>query len=162
MREIDEARLEPARKNASTNAARYLDNVERIASALHAARDALAGDDGGATGALGAASAALAGVAKFDERLRDMSARASALQADAGDLAADVAGALDAAEYDPAELEAINARLELLERLKRKYGGTLDGVLGCGAPARELVDEYENRDRRVAELTRRRRRLRAS
>ena len=152
-REIDEARLEPGEEERLNERRAFLDNVERIASALHAARNALAADDGGATGALGAAGAALAGVARFDERLRDMSARASAVQADAVDLAADVAGALDAAEYDPDELEAINARLELVERLKRKHGGTLDGVLDAALRARELVDEYENRDRRVAELT---------
>jgi DNA repair protein RecN (Recombination protein N) len=124
-REIEEARLEPHEAERLDERRSYLDNVERIATALNAAREAFAADDGGATGALGAASVALAGVARFDEGLREMAQRASALQADAVDLAAQVAGAFDAAEYDPAELETINARLDLIDKLKRKYGGSV-------------------------------------
>jgi DNA repair protein RecN (Recombination protein N) len=152
-REIEEARIEAGEIERLTERRIFLDNVERIALALHAARDALAADDGGATGAMGAAGVALGGVAKFDGRLSEMAARAAALQAETVELAADVAGAADTAEYDPAELEAINVRLDLIERLKRKYGGTIEELHAAGRQARQTIDEYENRDRLVAELT---------
>ena len=151
-REIDDARLEPHEEERLAERRRYLDNVERIARALNAAREAFAAEEGGATGALGAASVALSSVANFDDGLRQMAERSSALQAETGELAAEVGRALDAAEYDPQELEAINARLDLIERLKRRYGGSVDEAIAVARRARETIDEYENRDRRVAEL----------
>jgi DNA repair protein RecN (Recombination protein N) len=131
---------------------RFLDNVERIATALRTANEALAGDDASAVGALGAAGAALDGVANVAENLGEMAAQASALQSEANDLAARVAGALEATEYDPRELERINERLDALDRLKRKYGGTLDAVLARAREAERIVAEYEQREERDAEL----------
>ena len=151
-REIEEARLDPGEEERLRERQAYLENVERIASALHAAHEALAGDERSAIGALGAAGAALAGVGKYDAALREMSERISAFQADAVELAADAARALETAEYDPSELEAINARLDAIERLKRKYGASVDEVVAAGARARALVEDYEGRSARAAEL----------
>ena len=152
-REIDEARLESSEVERLTERRIFLDNVERIVLALHSAREALAADDGGATGAIGAAGVALAGVAKFDGRLSEMAARAATLQAEVVDLAGDVARVADAAEYDPAELEAINLRLDLIDRLKRKYGGSVEELRAVAQQAHRTIDEYENRDRLVADFT---------
>ncbi|HMF28825.1 MAG TPA: AAA family ATPase, partial [Candidatus Cybelea sp.] len=60
IREIEEARLEPGESERLRERREYLDNVERIAAALHAAHEALAGDERGATGTLGNAAASLA------------------------------------------------------------------------------------------------------
>lgn len=152
VRDVDEARIEPGEIDRLTDRRGYLDNVERIAGALHAAREAFAADERGATGALGAAAAALSSVAKYDGELDAMARRALAMQSDVRELAGDVASALDAAEYDPAELEAINARLDLIERLKRRYGGTLEDIVAAARDARTIVDDFENRDQRVSEV----------
>ncbi|MBV8066819.1 MAG: DNA repair protein RecN [Candidatus Eremiobacteraeota bacterium] len=154
VREIEDARLQIGEIEALEQRRAYLDNVERIATALHAAHEALAADDRGAVEALGAAAGALGVVAKFDETLRALAQRVSALQTDAGEIAAEFSSALDAAEYDPVELEAVNARLEILDRLKRKYGPTIEEILVCATQARAIVEEYEGRDRRVAQLER--------
>jgi DNA repair protein RecN (Recombination protein N) len=150
LRELEEARLEPEEVERLTERRSYLDNVERIASALHAAHEALAGEETSATAALGMADAALAGVGKFNAALRHMAQRASGLQADAADLSADVARALESADYDPLELESINARLASIERLKRKYGGDVNDLLAHARRARETIEDYESRDRRLA------------
>lgn len=151
LREIDEAKIEPGEIDGLKERSDYLTNVERIAGALSAAHEALAGDEGGAASALGSAAAALAAVTKFSGTLREMTERLTALQSDAGELAADVARALADAEYDPVELETVNARLERLERLQRKYGDGLHEVLAYAQRARRTVEEYENRDRSAAE-----------
>ncbi len=150
VREIEEARLEPGEAERLNERRKYLDNVERIAIALHAAREALAGDERSASGALGSAAVALSGVERFGGQLQAMARQAAALQSDAGDLAADVARALEATEFDPAELEAINARLDLLDRLKRKYGGDIHELVAHAQRAREAIDEYESRDALLA------------
>jgi DNA repair protein RecN (Recombination protein N) len=153
VREIDEARLESGEFARLTERRSFLDNVERIASALHAAHEALAADETGATTALGAASVSLGNIGKFNAHLRALAQRAAALQADAGELAADLARELDATEFDPAELEAINARLDLLDRLKRKYGEDLEALIAHADRARRTIDEYESRDRLIAQHT---------
>jgi DNA repair protein RecN (Recombination protein N) len=152
LQEIEAARLEPGERERLNERHAYLDNVERIATNLHSAHDALNAEERGAATGLGIAAAALAGVAKYDESLRAIAERASALQSDADELCAELARALDAAEYDPAELETINARLDLIERLQRKHGATIDEVLAAAGAARTIIDEYEGRDRHVAGL----------
>jgi DNA repair protein RecN (Recombination protein N) len=150
-REIEEARLEPSEFERLRERRGYLDNVERIALALHAAREALSADEAGATAVLGAASVALASIGEFDTQLHVLAQRASALQSDAGELAGDLGRAFDATEFDPAELEAINARLDLLDRLRRKYGADVEEIIAHAQHARRTIDEYESRDRVIAE-----------
>ncbi len=51
---------------------------------------------------------------------------------------------------DPARLDAVTARLDLLQRLKRKYGGELDAVIACGREAKQDLAELEALDERLA------------
>jgi DNA repair protein RecN (Recombination protein N) len=146
VREIEDARVESAELERLAERRGYLDNVERIATALSAAGNALTQEEPGATNALGAAAAALATIGRFGDELQAMAERAAALQSEAGELAADVARALEATEFDPTELETINARLALLERLARLYGGNLDEVIERARGARRTIEEFENRD----------------
>lgn len=153
LREIEEVRPEPGEDRRLDERRRFLDNVERITAALRRANESLAADDAGAAGALGNAGVSLAAIAHIDARFAEMAAQAAALQSEANELAATVAGALDDSEFDPLELEGINERLESLDRLKRKYGGTIEAVLERAAHLRTVVDGFEGRDRQVAELT---------
>lgn len=149
--EIGEAHLEPGELERLGERRGYLDNIERIAAALQIAREALTSDESGATASIGSAAVALSRVAKFDASLQGMAQRAAALQSDAGDLAGDVARSLDAMEFDPVELESINTRLALIDRLKRKYGGDIDEIIAYATRARRDLDAYENRDRVTSE-----------
>jgi DNA repair protein RecN (Recombination protein N) len=152
LEEIEGARLQAGEEERLNERRRYLENVERIESSLRRAREALADEEAGAAAALGEAEVALSAIAPIGGELGAMAQAASVLQSEANDLAAAVARALEAAEFDPAELESINARLDQLDRLKRKYGGSVEQVMGYAAQAREAIDAYEGRDRRVAEL----------
>lgn len=131
---------------------RYLDNVERVALSLRTAREALAGDEMSAASALGAATAALQGVAAITAELGAMAAQLSALQSEVNDVAASISGALEATEYDPVELEKINERLDALDRVKRKYGGSIDAVLSHATESAKVVSAYEQRGERDSEL----------
>jgi DNA repair protein RecN (Recombination protein N) len=152
LEEIESAAPQPGEDQRLSERRRYLDNVERIALALRGAHEALGGDDGSATGALGVASAALHGIADISSDLRVMADEAAALQSETTDLATAIARALDATEFDPAELESINARLDILERLKRKHGGTIEAVLVAATHASGVVETFDSRDERTAAL----------
>jgi DNA repair protein RecN (Recombination protein N) len=145
-REIEDAQLDPAQLEQLRERRAYLDNVERIAVALGAAHEALTLNDSAATQGLGTAAAALTGIATFGEGLREMAQRAVTLQTEASELGADVARELDSTEFESGELEAINLRLALIERLQRRYGGTIDEVIERARRARATVEEFENRD----------------
>jgi DNA repair protein RecN (Recombination protein N) len=152
LREIESVKPEVGEVERHRERQRYLDNAQRIAEALRRARESLAGDDCGATEALGEASSALASIAEILPRFAAMAETATALQSQVNDLAAETAGALEGGDLDPKELDAINARLDALERLARKHGGSLESVLDHATEARAIVEAYEGRDRREAEL----------
>ncbi len=150
-REIDAARLTAGEEERLDERRRRLDNLQRVVEALERSRVALAGDDSGAVAALGDAAASLRSVADVSPSFHAMSEQASALQSEAGELASAVAAAAES-DLDPAELDAINARLELIDGLKRKYGDSIERVLEHGEKARATAAEYEGRDRRIADL----------
>jgi DNA repair protein RecN (Recombination protein N) len=152
-REIDEARLELGEDERLDTRRRFLDNAERIAAALRRAHEALAGEEQGAITALGDASVALSSLNEVAAELGAIGAQTSALQSETGEVAAAIAKALESTEFDAGELEAINARLDSIDRLKRKYGASIEAVLAHAKEAHAIADEYEGRDRRVAELS---------
>ena len=152
LEEIDGAVPEPGEDERLTERRRFLDNVERIAAALRIAHGALGADDTSASEALGVAAAALHGIADISAPLRSMADAAAAFQSEVTELATRIARELDATDFDAGELEAINARLDVLDRLKRKHGGSIEAVLQAAIEAREIVETFESRDERAAEL----------
>lgn len=133
---------------------RFLDNVEKIALALRAAHDALAGESASATDAVGAAAASLQQLRELSGDLAAMAESATALQSDINELAVGLARALEATEFDPAELETIHARLDALDSLKRKYGGSIVAVLDSAERFRKDVELYADVDAHKAQLQR--------
>jgi DNA repair protein RecN (Recombination protein N) len=130
----------------------YLANVERIASALAGAHAALAGADGSAVETLGAAASAVAGLARFSPVLESLAATLAALQSDATEAAAELARERDAAEFEPEELERATARLDELEALKKKYGGTIAAVIAARERYEAAIETESTRDERDADL----------
>jgi len=77
---------------------------------------------------------------------------AAALQSGIHDLAVRIARELDSTEFEPAELESINARLSLLENLKHKYGGSLAEVFLSAQAFQATVALFGNADERKVSL----------
>ncbi|WP_317994670.1 DNA repair protein RecN [Vulcanimicrobium alpinum] len=130
-----------------------LADAERILASLAAASAALE-DEGGAVDALGAAESGLAALARYGERFAELAAAAGALQSDANELAARIAREREAIELDPAELDALSARLDALDRLKKKYGGTLAEVGAQRETFAAAIADVDERDTRIAQAER--------
>jgi len=152
LAEIEGATFVPGEDAALRERRSYLTNVERIATVLAGAHEALAGAEGSASETLGAAAGLVAGVAPYAAVLGALATTLAALQSEANDAAVALMRELEAAEYEPEELEAVTARLDLLERLKKKYGGSLDAVLEARTRFAETVDRETSRDDREREL----------
>ena len=128
---------------------RYLENIERITAALHAAHEALAGENG-ANDSLGTAATCFSAIASISSELDAMSESAHALQNEAGELAVRISRELDRTEFDAAELETINTRLDVLDRLMKKYGGSIEAVLESQRRYAEATEAFATRDERRA------------
>jgi len=126
-----------------------LSNAERILASLATASAALE-DDAAAVDALGAAETALLGLARYGEQFAELAGAAAALQSDANELAARIARERDAIELDPAELDALGARLDALDTLKKKYGGSLAAVRAQRESFANEVADVDERDARAA------------
>ena len=109
---------------------------------------ALLSDDGGAVETLGEALRALSAVPS----LNSLPERLAALLAEATDLAHTVRGAAEDVDENPARLEEIRLRRQLLRDLMRKYGDSLADVMDFGAEARTRLDELMGYAERVAQL----------
>ena len=151
--EIDAAKLDDGEDERLRERRDVLGNAERIAEALAHARAALE-DERGAVDVLGDAVHALAGLARFGEPFATLAAAAAALQTDANALAADVARAADDVERDPSELAAVVERLDLIDGLKKKYGGTLAEVQAARDRFDAIVQAGAGRGDRVRALER--------
>ena len=127
------------------------EDVLADATAHHAAAaEAVAAltDEGGAADPLGTAIAALTGRSPFaaqEERLR-------ALAVELSDVAVEVRGAGETIDEDPARLDLLRERRQLLSDLRRKYGETLAEVLGEAERLGARLAELEDHDRRAAQL----------
>jgi DNA repair protein RecN (Recombination protein N) len=128
-----------------------LRHVEGLRAAALGAAEAGAGEDGGVATALASAGAGLDGVAGVDAELDELAARWRTLAIEADDLAGELRRYGEALDADPAALEAAEERLAVLDRLKRKHGGTIASVLAHAEECRARRDELARADVAVEE-----------
>jgi DNA repair protein RecN (Recombination protein N) len=131
-----------------------LANAERLMQLSEAAYQALHAQSGSAVDALGSAESAGRDLAAIDSSLQTLSERLEAARIEVEDLAQELRVYRDSVEADPQRLDEVEGRLDLLTRLKRKYGDSLTEVLDFGAKARTEMEEVENLDERIGEAQR--------
>jgi len=122
-----------------------LRHAESLRSAAAEALAALSGDDeaGGAAEGMGAAEAALASREGVDPALDALAETAKGLRVEVQELAGELRGYGEGIEGEPGRLELVEERLELLDRLKRKHGGTIESVLAHAEHCRAEIDAIE-------------------
>jgi DNA repair protein RecN (Recombination protein N) len=113
-----------------------------------AAAEALAavsgdGDVGGAVEAMGSAEAALAGSEGVDPALDRLAELARGLRVELQELAGELRGYAEGIEAEPGRLELLEERLEVIDRLKRKHGGSIESVLAHAEHCRAEIDSIE-------------------
>ncbi len=152
-KEIDSVAIEDAEEDARLETEkRVLANSERLFTAASAAQELLYEAEVSAESALGSALRHVEDLARFDEQFREIAQQLAAAKASVEDAAAtlrDFAGKVTAS---PERLGEIEDRLAVLDRLKRKYGATLGGVIAFGETASMKLADLENRDARLQEL----------
>lgn len=151
-REILEARLVPGEIEDLRERRSVLANAAKIATALNTATDALDAADRGAIPMLGRAAAALHQVSDYAAALREFAESARGLQGAVQDLQHAIASRADGSFADPADLDAIEDRLALIERLQKKYGSTIEELAAAGERFDGQARRLERRDEEVAAI----------
>ena len=148
--EIEQAALRPDEEEMLAQRKAYFDHAGKIAGALEQARRALNGDDdaGGACALLDQAAGALAGLREVSGAFDGLAEQAEEVRLLAADLRDSVSGRSDTLDFSPTEREWVEQRLDLIYRLKQKYGGTVAEVLAYRdriAVELETLQDSDNR-----------------
>jgi DNA repair protein RecN (Recombination protein N) len=130
---------------------RHAEGLREAATIAHTGLAGADADGGGAAAALAQAEAVLQGAAGLDPALDSLAQRVTALLVEVGDVASELRDYAEAVEADPAALLAIEERLEAIDRLERKHGGSVESVLAHAERCREEIARLEGAEERNAE-----------
>lgn len=154
VQEIEDAGLTAGEEQTLENRRKVLSNASAIRDRLAQSYALLSGSDdaAGAVDLLGETSNAVDAAAQLDPALTAAAGQLLDLYYSAKDVAADLIGRLDAYDTNDAELDEVEQRLDLLYRLKRKYGSTVEDVIAFGQKAREELDSIQHSQQRYDAL----------
>ena len=154
VQEIEDAALTAGEEQTLEARRKVLANASTIRDRVAKAHALLSGDDDtpGAVDLLGEASNAMDTAAQLDESLSGVSGTLMDLYYSAKDAAAELIDRMDAYDTNDAELDEIEQRLDLLYRLKRKYGDTVEDIIAFGQKAWEELEQIQFSEQRHDQL----------
>lgn len=150
--EIDAARLQPAEETELESEHRRAVNAARLRDLTSAALGALDGEETSAFAALGVAGRSLQDLARIDPGASSLAELHGQSMELLRELQTELSRYADRTEVDPARLQQLEERLNLIQSLRRKYGPTLPEILAFGDEARRRLEALEGRDAEVARL----------
>ena len=161
VQEIEDAGLTAGEEQALESRRKILANASAIRDKIAQSYALLSGDDesSGAVDLLGEASHAIDTAAQLDDALAAASSQLLDLYYNAKDVAADLIGRLDSYDTNDVELDEIEQRLDLIYKLKRKYGDTVEDVIAFGQSARAELERIQSSQERHDHLQAEKRRL---
>jgi len=151
-REIDDAKLQAGEDERLEGEKRVLANAEKIYNAAMNAFDLLYEGDGSTSSTLRAAQKQVEELTRYEPKFQDAMAALESARIcveDVGATLRDYAGGIHAS---PEHLAQVEDRLALLDRLKRKYGPTLEDVIKFGEDVSRKLSEIENKDELLRQL----------
>lgn len=144
LHEIEQARILPGEDQELESERSLLESSEDLKANAQAAYEALHDEEGGALGALYQARTYLGKLGILDEACKDWAERLTSQYYELEDLATQLGHYRDRVIFDPERLEAVQERLDLLFKLKKKYGGSLASLEEYRVKAAEDLDKIEN------------------
>ena len=146
IEELRRAKLKPGEEEELTARRGMLRNAEKFLDAVAGADYALNGDDsgGGALSALRQAQDALSGVRHLDDAFGKLYERLGEVYSEVYDIAATVEDKRGELDVSPGELDRVESRMDLLYRLKKKYGATVEDMLDYQARCEAELAQIED------------------
>ncbi len=152
--EIEKADLKSGEDEELEQRRKLLQNSEKLSQGLEEATEALLGGDenDGAAALLAQAAYSLSRIARYSDDYTAFQERLTDLKYQVQDIADEVRDSLDELCYSADELERIESRLDVIHRLRRKYGADCHEILAYLDKAQKELDEIEFADERVEQL----------
>lgn len=152
--DIEKANLEPGEDELLEDRRKLLQNAEKLSKGMDEAVECLYGSDesDGAAGLLAQAEYALGRLLRFSDNFAALHDRVSDLMYQVQDVAEEVKDARDDLSYCADELEQIESRLDIIHRLRRKYGASCTEILEYLEKAKQELDEIEFSDDHLERL----------
>jgi len=151
-REIEDAKLQPGEDERLQTEKRVLANAEKIYSAAMNAFDLLYEGNASTSSSLRSAQKHIDELARYEPKFHEALAALETARISVEDVGAtlrDYAGGIHAS---PEHLAEVEDRLAHIDRLRRKYGTTVDEVIAFGAEAARKLSEVENKDEILRDL----------
>jgi DNA repair protein RecN (Recombination protein N) len=145
-KEIEDARLQSGEDERLETEKRVLANAEKIYNAAMNAFDLLYEGNGSTASSLRAAQKQVEELVRYEPKFQDALAALETARISVEDVGATVRDYAGGIHASPEHLAQVEDRLALLDRLKRKYGPTLDEVMQFGAEVLRKLAEVENKD----------------
>jgi DNA repair protein RecN (Recombination protein N) len=155
LSEIEAAAPDPGEERELDGERARLRHAEDLGAAAAGAVAAIAGNDddaGGARGLAGSAAATLAAAGGVDPSVQELAERVSAVTLELEDAASALRSYIEDIETDPGRLEQVEERLEALDRLKRKHGGSLEAVIAHAERCRDEIQRLAGAEEVAGEL----------
>lgn len=153
--EIKKAKLKPGEEEELERQKEVLVNYEKIISTLSKSYELL--DTGGklevsALDKINESVSDLGEIERFDDKYSALKKRLEAVSYELDDIVSEIRGLRDDVEYDPGLLEQIEERLDLLYKLKKKYGDSIEEILEYQKKMRQELDEIINNEEIIIKL----------
>ncbi len=152
--EIEKANLEAGEDDALEERRKLLQNAEKLSDGMDTAVECLYGGDesDGAASLLAQAERELARLERYTDAFSALHERITDLMYQVQDVTEEVRDARDGLNYSADELEQIESRLDVIHRLRRKYGASCEDILAYLEKAREELDAIEFADDHLERL----------
>ena len=152
--EISKADLNAEEDEELEERRKLLQNAEKLSDGIHAAVECLYGgdDSDGAASLLADAQYQLSRLARYTDAYEGLTEKVADLMYQVQDIAEEVKDARDALSYSGDELESIESRLDVIHKLRRKYGATCEDILAYLENAQKELDEIEFADDHLERL----------
>ncbi|MCA0982804.1 DNA repair protein RecN [Halobacillus yeomjeoni] len=151
LHELQEAKLQPHEDDELSEERKKLMNYEKIYQGIHDAYYSLYGEQKGLDW-LSHAMTSLESTSDYDESLAKMSEELSNSYYLIEEMTFQLSSQMADLEFDPERLNEIEARLNELNRLKKKYGATVEDMLEYSATIEEEIDEIRNKDSHLSKM----------
>ncbi len=152
--EISKAELKPGEDDRLEERRKLLQNAEKISDGIHTAVECIYGgeDTDGATSLLQQAERELSRLTRYTDSFSELHSRITDLMYQVQDVAEELRDTWDELSYSGDELEQIESRLDVIHRLRRKYGATCEDILNYLENAKRELDEMEFADDHIERL----------
>lgn len=164
LEELKKARLKAGEEESLTGEKERFRHAEKIAAAVQTAYGAISASDEGTSTLvkLKGAVMALQGLSGLGEKYQSLAKRCESAYYELEEIGYELADVMESSEFDPQRAEQVEARLDLIRRMERKYGETIPAVLENQAQMQEEYDNFADMDQQVAAVGQEHKRLLAA